>query len=87
VEALVPGCDLTVCYLEVGTEPWGWEMRRVMLREMHIHLYGDREAAEAQAVRARFRRFYYPGTPEWTRRAWATNSAVLGRLLAGFASA
>jgi hypothetical protein len=85
VHDLVPGCDLTVCYLEGGTETWGWEMRRVMLREMYFHLHGDRTSDAAQAVKARFARFYYPGTPAWTRRYFTSTAAVLDRLFAGFA--
>lgn len=85
VEQLVPGCELTVCYLEGGTETWGWEMRRVMLREMFFHLHGDRHSEEAHAVKARFARFYDPGTEAWARRYWASTAAVLGRLLDGFA--
>jgi hypothetical protein len=86
VAELVAGCDLTVCYLEGGTEIWGWEMRRVMLREMYFHLHGDRTTAEAQAVKGRFARFYYPGTADWTRRYWTSTAAVLERLFAGFAA-
>jgi len=82
VEQLVPGCELTVCYLEGGTETWGWGMRR----EMFFHLHGDRNSEEARAVKARFARFYYPATEAWARRYWASTAAVLDRLLYSFAS-
>jgi hypothetical protein len=86
IRDLVPGCELTVSYIEGGTEPWGWEMRGVMLQEMHHHLHGDRDCAAARAARARFRAFYHPPGEDWARRYWASTSDMLAGFVAGFAA-
>ena len=82
---VVPGADVVSVTLEAGTEQLGPADQYIFPLDVWIKTYGDRTDPAAAAHLERYRRFFYPETPEWMRSTHAHGRARWAPLLRGFA--
>lgn len=79
---------LTFIALEYGTFPRS-EMEAAVNGEHWLHADSglDRDGAEALAIKARFRRAYYPDTASWKEMVVARSRQIIAQTVAGLAAA
>lgn len=85
VGELVPGADVVSVTMEAGTEQLGPADQYIFPLDVWIKTYGDRSDPAATPHLERYRRFFYPETPEWMRSCHAHGRARWRPLLRGFA--
>jgi octopine/nopaline transport system ATP-binding protein len=85
VAEVVPGADVASVTMEAGTEQLGPTEQYIFPLDVWIKTYGDRNDPAAAPHLERYRRFFYPETPEWMRSTHAHGSARWAPLLRGFA--
>lgn len=85
VGELVPGADVVAVTLEAGTEQLGPTDQYIFPLDVWIKTYGDRADPAAAPHLERYRRFFYPETPEWMRSSHAHGRARWSPLMRGFA--
>lgn len=82
----VPGCEVLTLTLECGTEALGPRDQYVFALESWLTHYGDRNAPENAEFMARFRRVFYPETPEWMRSVWPHGANRWRQVTQGFSA-
>jgi polar amino acid transport system ATP-binding protein len=85
VGELVPGADVVSVTMEAGTEQLGPADQYIFPLDVWIKTYGDRNDPAAAPHLERYRRFFYPETPEWMRSTLAHGRRRWEPLLAGLA--
>jgi len=85
VSEVVPGTDVVSVTMEAGTAQIGPVDQYIFPLDVWIKTYGDRDDPSAVPHLERYRRFFYPETPEWMRSVHAHGSARWMPLLRGFA--
>jgi Protein of unknown function (DUF2817) len=84
VGELVPGADVVSVTCEAGTEQLGPADQYIFPLDVWIKTYGDRTDPSASPHLERYRRFFYPETPEWMRSSHAHGRARWAPLMRGF---
>jgi polar amino acid transport system ATP-binding protein len=84
VAEIVPGADVVGVTMEAGTEQLGPADQYIFPLDVWIKTYGDRTDPAAVPHLERYRRFFYPETPEWMRSTLAHGRRRWQPLLAGF---
>jgi polar amino acid transport system ATP-binding protein len=84
VADVVPGADVIGITMEAGTEQLGPADQYIFPLDVWIKTYGDRADPAAAPHLERYRRFFYPETPEWMRSTLAHGRRRWQPLLAGF---
>jgi polar amino acid transport system ATP-binding protein len=67
VADVVPGAEVVAVTMEAGTEQLGPADQYIFPLDVWIKNYGDRLDPAAAPHLERYRRFFYPETPEWMR--------------------
>ncbi|HSL74310.1 MAG TPA: DUF2817 domain-containing protein [Ilumatobacteraceae bacterium] len=86
VAEIVPGADVVSVTMEAGTEQLGPADQYIFPLDVWIKTYGDRTAPAAAPHLERYRRFFYPETPDWMRSTLAHGRRRWQPLLAGVAA-
>lgn len=84
VGEVVPGADVLGVTVEAGTEQLGPADQYIFPLDVWMKTYGDRTDPAAAPHLERYRRFFYPETPEWMRSSHAHGRARWAPLLRGF---
>ncbi|MEQ9643435.1 MAG: M14 family metallopeptidase [Alphaproteobacteria bacterium] len=86
VSDALPAAEVVCVTLEYGTYPQEDVIQAI--REEHwLWRHGDEASAEGQAIRAKFRKMFYPDEDRWKEMVWARGDQVLRGAAQGLGAA
>jgi hypothetical protein len=85
ISRMLPDVEITGGSLEFGTYP-PMEVFRAMKAENWLHHHGGAPFPQADRIKARFRRAFYPDADEWKVMVWEQARAVVEQALDGLDS-
>ncbi len=82
ISRMLPEAEITGASLEFGTYP-PMEVFRAMRAENWLHHHGGASFPQADGIKARFRRAFYPDADEWKAMVWEQAKEVVEQALDG----
>jgi len=82
---LLPDAEVIAAAIEVGTVGAD-EVTMALIGDNWLHLHGNAASPQAQAIKTRIRRAFYPDTDEWREACYPRAVEIQQQALAGLAS-
>ena len=82
ISRMLPETEITAASLEFGTYP-PMEVFRAMRAENWLHYYASASHPQAEQIKTRFRRVFYPDTDDWKAMIWEQAREVAVQALDG----